>query len=360
MSIRIKHFSQAPLEAQEHVAGNAAMTQAAARAYVDNMESLILAAGYERTEDTGQLDTSAVVVPASNNSDQGYRLYRLVDEYSATSPLVIKVTFGHRARWVANTNSRRMRVTSVTAAFSSDGAGSLTGHTCQFFYTDTANAVNNTTFIGAQNQVSWRKNHTTLVAAGVSSAAFLNTDSVGTHTASCVETMFAVSRSRDKEGNIILGSFNLYGSVPPALAGAGFAQLWCKPLAFLLTGAGVKDCGGYSVVMPGPAETTTIGDNSLPVLFPCFSSVSEDLTVQLLEGIYGYRNASALGVGVQVTAEGPDGDKTYMPIGFITSAIDSGKINQWFSSFAGSVTLPGHPGYNLSNNHLGIALDWDD
>ena len=360
MSIRIKHFSQAPLETQEHVASSAAMTQAAARAYVDNIESLILAAGYERTEDTGQLDTSAVVSPTNNNSDQGYRLYRLVDEYSLTSPLVIKVTFGHRCRWVPNNSVRRMRVTSVTAAFDSDGAGNLTGNTCQFFYCDTANAINNSTFIGARNQVAWRKEHTTLVAAGTSSATYQNTDSVGTVSASSVETMFIVSRVKDKEGNVVLGEFSLYGVVPPALAGAGLGQFWCKPLAFLLTGEGVKDFGGYSVVMPGPAEITTVGENSLPVLFPCFSSVSDDLTVQLLDGIYGYRNSSALGVGVQITAEGDDGDKTYMPIGFITSAIDSGNINKWFSLFVGSGALSGIGGYNLSNNYLGVALDWDD
>lgn len=91
------------------------------RDWAKAISDAIVASGIIRTADTGQINFTTVVRPASANTAAGYEIFRFNDTLQSTAPVFFKIEYGsgpgstfHPAVW-------------LTVGSGSDGAGNLTG-----------------------------------------------------------------------------------------------------------------------------------------------------------------------------------------------------------------------------------------
>lgn len=95
-------------------------TDATFRAWGSHFSAQILAAGFVKAPDTGQIDWTTVTTPAGANASQGYEIWRFDDPLQATAPIYFKVEYGSAA--AATTPA-----TYWTFGTGSNGSGTLTG-----------------------------------------------------------------------------------------------------------------------------------------------------------------------------------------------------------------------------------------
>ena len=89
------------------------------RNFVASYRAALIAAGFVRTSDSGQIDPTTVVRP-STSQVAGYEIWRFNDAAQATKPIFFKFEYGTGttiARWVFF----------ITIGTGSDGAGNITG-----------------------------------------------------------------------------------------------------------------------------------------------------------------------------------------------------------------------------------------
>ncbi len=319
----------------------------------------MLAAGFVRTSDTGQLATAPALV---NTSDVGYRCYALSDEYSATSPLIIKATFAWRARGGNNTTIYRFRCSSITAGLATDGAGALTGTTALVFSMP-ANQMMSSGFTwrGNTKTYAWRKDYTTFCAMSAGQAFFSVTDTGGSYTVNTGELFFAVSRLRDHEGNVDTSGFMLYGCTSNKFTNnAGWSNDTHSMLSsFRLSAGAVLDTGAGMSTLLGPSASYKLDGSSIPILTPALQGRALDDSTYVLDGIFLYQGMASLTLNGMLTATGPDGDKAIAVVGYCYQPVDPSKLKPLLGtrgSTSTNYTL--YTGDQLFNTDCGIALDW--
>ena len=89
------------------------------RIFLSNYRAALSGAGFVRTSDTGQIDPTTVLRPATNTMS-GYDIWRFNDAAQATHPIFFKVEYGMATAF------GRMSFY-VTVGTGSDGAGNITG-----------------------------------------------------------------------------------------------------------------------------------------------------------------------------------------------------------------------------------------
>lgn len=114
---------------------NSNSTDALFRLWINEIHNALIAFGWIRTADTGQIDFATVTRPTAINTMQGYALYRMDDALQATCPVFIKLQFGTGA----STDRPTFKV--QVAIGGTDGAGTLTGNISTLKTLDCAVAV---------------------------------------------------------------------------------------------------------------------------------------------------------------------------------------------------------------------------
>jgi hypothetical protein len=104
----------AVLLAQDHT------SDATYRAWVQGIEAGIVAMGWVRTSDTGQMNTATVLAPTGAFQTRGYIMWRATDALAATHPMLLRMEFASGAN---------VNVPNYTIGFGSatNGAGVFTG-----------------------------------------------------------------------------------------------------------------------------------------------------------------------------------------------------------------------------------------
>jgi hypothetical protein len=59
--------------------------------WINEIHNSLIAFGWIRTSDTGQIDFSTVTRPTTTNTYQGYAVYRMADSLQATCPVYIRI-----------------------------------------------------------------------------------------------------------------------------------------------------------------------------------------------------------------------------------------------------------------------------
>lgn len=90
------------------------------RAFVAGYRAALTAAGFVRTSDTGQIDPTTVVKPASPSGIAGYEIWRFNDTAQATKPIFFKLEYA-----VASSVNRYSFW--ITVGTGSNGSGTITG-----------------------------------------------------------------------------------------------------------------------------------------------------------------------------------------------------------------------------------------
>ena len=89
--------------------------------WAKGLSDQLIAAGWTRTADTGQIDWTAITRPTVANTSQGYEIFQMNDVLQATAPIFLKVEYGsggnilYPSIW-------------LTAGVATSGAGALTGN----------------------------------------------------------------------------------------------------------------------------------------------------------------------------------------------------------------------------------------
>lgn len=71
------------------------------RTWINFIHDMMIAAGWDQTADTGQINFATVTAPGAADTKQGYALYEMTDALAATNPIILKFGFGSGS----NTNS---------------------------------------------------------------------------------------------------------------------------------------------------------------------------------------------------------------------------------------------------------------
>lgn len=97
-------------------------TDAHFRAWINEINDSLIAFGWVRTSDTGQIDFATVTRPTTVNTYQGYAVYRMDDALQSSCAVFMRLDFGTGA----GTNNCSIKV--QVGIGSTDGAGTLTGN----------------------------------------------------------------------------------------------------------------------------------------------------------------------------------------------------------------------------------------
>jgi hypothetical protein len=92
------------------------------RAWINEIHNALVAFGWIRTADTGQIDFATVTRPAAINTYPGFATYRMDDALQATAAVYLRLDFGTGG--TADVPSLKVRIT----IGGTDGAGNLTGN----------------------------------------------------------------------------------------------------------------------------------------------------------------------------------------------------------------------------------------
>lgn len=90
------------------------------RTWIQKIQAGLLACGLVQASDTGQIDSSTVTMPGTNNTSQGYEIWKFNDSLQATAPIYFKIEYG------SATGSSTPSFW-VTVGTGSDGAGTING-----------------------------------------------------------------------------------------------------------------------------------------------------------------------------------------------------------------------------------------
>lgn len=351
---RIKVKGEISVESGETT--SSAANSANGTAWLNAFEAAMLAAGFIRTSDTGQV---ADIAPANpTTSIFGYRCYALVDEFSATSPLILKAQFAGRSRGTASSSSRRTRCVRLDAAFASDGAGNLTGPQGVVFTLPSLGSSSGQ-WQGRLDTYSWRKDHTSCVVVSPSSIVRADTDSGGAYVTGACEFFFAASRMRDLEGNLDLNGFNLYGAIGFGVDGTTPRGAGHIPTHLaLLADAPAFSASGGACQLISPSSRNISGADSKPLLQPAFRGYTRDGSEYFQPDLYIWAGTARLTHGVPIAAAGAQRAASVMPLGYVCSVYDPSKLHDIVANTSGGITIT--VGMQIAATDCGLALDWSD
>lgn len=358
---RIKIIGDIGAAASETTIISSTISQAGAQAWADAFEAMMLAAGFARTSDTGQL--GAIAAFPGNTNVVGYRVYALVDEFSATSPLYLKVEFAWTCVGASTGSAYRLRIRQITAGLATDGAGTLTGNTALIFNrtaTSMSTNVANAAWVGTAKTVAWRKDYTTVCAVSPSSLAASTTDAAGSVPYATGEVFFAVSRMRDYQGNVDTSGFMLYGMRCASQAGnAYYNALYNITYCHRLTAASVLSMQEDGISLLSPASSYRLAaDNSVVLQAPLVGRTLDDAEYRI-DGVLAYQDQSLLNKMSMITTTGPGGAKSYLALGCLCHGFNK----RAFSDIArdlGNAAVTIYLSYMVFNLTMGLALDWSD
>lgn len=196
----------------------AVMTGADWANYIENFHNALIACGLTVTSDTGQLATlnPGTYVAPTTISTLGYRMYRLNDTLSATSPVFIKVTF--------RCSSGRIPAFDVQAGGpTTNGAGEILNKTTSLGTIQGSSTpdYSGTTIIAGDfpSYVSVGDGYVAF-ALGISAKLYGVSPSYCFHPNNLAMEWFVISRPSDATGNLLPDRISVTSSFPDtALSG---------------------------------------------------------------------------------------------------------------------------------------------
>jgi hypothetical protein len=93
------------------------------RSWAKEISDALLAFGWVKTADTGQLDWNTIVRPSSANSYTGYEIFRMADALQSTAPCFLKIEYGS-----GSSNALHPAI-AIQIGTATTGAGVLAGNT---------------------------------------------------------------------------------------------------------------------------------------------------------------------------------------------------------------------------------------
>ena len=354
MSTRIKQVLDMPAPQ------TTSFTVANCNTFVAAFEAVMLAAGFQRTADTGQLE-SVAALPASYAS-AGYRVYALVDEFSATSPFFLIVEFRLLYVSIPGSSATLMLRPAVRACLATDGAGNPVGgwHQLVAFYSGFTNPSGVTAQVNANKAYVWRKSHVTLVSLSPGYASGTAMDSGGpvlyTQTAGTI--FFA--RRRNRQGAVVPGEFILYGTQHSPISSTLRYLPWVR-------GALLSAASGYTALRGGylsqglePVADFSLKDNLPLVQHPYLGRAVEDLSAYGIAGVGTYGAASHFAPGTLVPVSVDGVNKSYMCLGLTDLGVHLLNMpsDTMYTSTLSSMTV--FPSLAPISTAHGLCLDWED
>lgn len=351
MSTRIKQVVSMPVQTD---AG--ANTAAMVNEWVAAFEQVMLAAGFVRTADTGQLGT--VSATPANNALIGYRVYALQDEFSATSPLYLIAYFRniHVGVPPATTNFRTRAI--IQACLATDGAGNPIGaYTDLTTYWSSGSSTSVSRQTNAWSAYAWRKEHVTAVVIGPGAAIWSFTDSSGVKTVCQAQLTFIVARRRDRQGTVVPGEFILIGAPHNYLTAQHAGMPW--PICKILSASGALNIGPAGGVQAlEPVSDFSLKDNLPVVQFPIMLRAT-DMSIYGMEGIGAYMPADMLAPDSTITLTGTDGvQRPYLCIGMTSLGLPTPNPTSQILTGSSNASIPASSSPVVTNH--GLCLDWSD
>jgi hypothetical protein len=95
-------------------------TDADFRSWGSTISAMIAALGMVQTADTGQINWTTVLKPASTSTYQGYEIWRFADALQSTTPVFFKLEYGSSSTGIC-------AALAITVGSASNGAGTLLG-----------------------------------------------------------------------------------------------------------------------------------------------------------------------------------------------------------------------------------------
>lgn len=353
MSTRIKQVLDMPAPQ------TAAFTVANCNTFVAAFEAVMLAAGFQRTADTGQLETVAAL-PAANAS-AGYRVYALVDELSATSPFFLIVEF--RLLYVHTpANAYLMLRPVVRACLATDGAGNPVGdwHQLVGYYGGATSVTGVTAQVNANKAYVWRKDHVTLVSLSPGYASGIVVDGGGPGRYNQTAGTIFFARRRNRQGAVVPGEFILYGTQHSTISPTLRSLPWVR-------GALLSAASGYAALRGGylsqglePVADFSLKDNLPLVQHPYLGRAVEDLSAYGIAGVGTYGAASHFTPGTLVPVSVDGVNKSYMCLGLTDLGVHllNTPSDAMYTSTSPSISV--HPSSTPISTAHGLCLDWED
>ena len=152
-----------------------ATTDAEFRSWGQAISNALAAMGLVKTSDTGQINWTTVLKPASASTMQGYEIWRFADPLQATCPVFFKLEYG-------SGGTAAVLGMALTVGYGSDGAGNLNAQVGnrRLFSASTTSATPALTYVsGATDRIG------VVVNPGVANVGF----------------GFHIERSKDASGN---------------------------------------------------------------------------------------------------------------------------------------------------------------
>lgn len=350
MPIRIKQIVNMP------AVNTGSATTTTANAYVEAFEAAMLAAGFERSSDTGQLGTITSVPGAGVSA--GYRVYRLVDELSTTSPFFLIVEFRNLYCQVPGGSPLTIRPR-VSACLATDGAGGAVGPSClaaTYYHVST-----NPTGIGSQPNANkgyvWRKEHAHFICLSPGYSYATLTDAMGPTIIVQTAGTLMFARRRDRQGAVVPGEFIVYGTSHEALTGHMRSLGWVR--GTLLSSAGAVSIPGGSLSQGlEPAAKFSLADNQPLIQHPFLGRASEDMSAYGVPGIGTYYPASHFTPGSIIPVSVDGETKNYMCLGYTNLGVQLPSVDVLATTTSTSATLYSSSAPIITGH--GICLDWDD
>jgi len=220
-----------------------------AKAWLNAVNDLVIAAGLVATSDTGQLDLTATPSSFGASASFGYRVYKFPDTLQSTTPIFVKLT-------LANDSSGRPIVTAQVSG-ATDGAGALS--TPRF----DVNSTSMGTFQASLNSYACYVDGTFTMVLGHTYKA---SDVVNNAVCALV-----IDRARDATGTALAGGFlcesnttpqasatqsrSMFGSASPALD-ANFVPGLVPSKAAISSSAGANvNVFRHYMMVPGVAPS---------------------------------------------------------------------------------------------------------
>lgn len=356
---RIKIKGEFPAAALETTYITYAATPAIANAWLDGFDQTMASAGFVRTLDSGQLGLVTANVTTLNTL--GFRCYALVDEYSETSPLILKCFFAGRGmRGSASGPYYRVRCVSAFAGFSTDGNGAFVGLSSPQVWTlaNGSPAGSTSAWQFRADTYAWRLDHSTLIALGPSSSVFA-AENQGSYVGAGCEFFICVSRCKDLEGNLVLGAFNIHGGFNASAASTAINGYAVQPVSCLLLEAGPAPIlSGGCARLSYPTPKFVSGPDSKPVLQHALWGQTPEGVEYAMPGITAWSGINRLTPGVPISTDSIPASEV-MPLGHLIGFLDVHKITEALRG-SGGTSWSAYSGSQLIQADYGIALDWSD
>lgn len=263
-------------------------TNATFQAWGSALSAAMQSCGLSQTTDTGQINWTTVVIPATINTAGGYEIYKFTDALQSTSPVFLKIEYGTGDLLTGNGTPGMW----LTVGQGSNGSGTLTGTlSARYQILGTySNAPITSTTISYPTYICFDGSY---LGVAFKLGGLFN----GSSSIAIGATTFMVGRGVNTSGAYVANEISIV--VPPAT----FSAPAPAQVASINTSSGsvYTNTTGYWAFVVYSVTSSAVGGTSFQ-LYPCWGAYNQ--ATPLIWSLYGLNAEVAQGSTVSATPVG--------------------------------------------------------